>query len=155
MLFSGIGLFLLAAGFLLPTPLMLIYCDFPGVCAVAVAVYFALLRAEVVLSKRDRCIVLRPIYPLLRAPTIRISFSEVREFLVEAEFELGEGEPFVWHLTAVTTDGKQNRLTWHFTLPPIRLAAEEASRITGKPFREEPDPWKSSTWSRWGYNFLS
>lgn len=154
MLFVGIGLFLLAAGFLLPTPLMLIYCDFPGVCALAVAVYFAALRAEVVLSKRDSCVILRPTYRLPGAATTRIRFSEIREFLVEAEFEMGEGEPFVWHLTAVTTNGKQIRLTWHFTLPPIRLAAEQASRITRKPFREEADPWKSSTWSRWGYNFL-
>jgi hypothetical protein len=51
-------------------------------------------------------------------------------------------------------DGKGYRLTWHFARQPILLAAEEAARITGKPLREEDDALKSSTWNRWGYNFL-
>lgn len=153
--FAIAGLFLLIGGFWLPPPMMLLYCDVPGVCALAAAVYFVLLRAEVILSKEEGCLTLRPMYPLPGARITRISFSDIREFLVEAEFDIGEGQPFVWHLTAVTTDGKQIRLTWHFRLEPIRIAAEQASRITGKPVREEPDARKSSTWSRWGYNFLT
>lgn len=156
LLFAIPGVGLLVAGSWLPPASMLFYFDLPGVCVLAVAAYFSMLRAEVVLSRKDGCLMLRPIYPLPGAKTTRISFSEIREFLVEAEFELGAGEdPFVWHLTAVTVDGSHVRLTWHFTLRPIRNAAEQASRITGKPVREQPDPWKSSTWSRWGYNFLS
>jgi|HubBroStandDraft_4_1064222.scaffolds.fasta_scaffold721617_2 hypothetical protein len=70
-------------------------------------------------------------------------------------FDSGSGEsPFVWHLTAITVDGRSHRLTWHFDLKPMLLAGEEAARITGKPLRVERDALKSSTWNRWGYNFL-
>jgi hypothetical protein len=125
--------------------------------AIVAALYFALLRANVVLSRKVGSLELRPIVSLLRTRhnTLQLSFSEIREFLVESEFELGLGStPFVWHLTAITIDGKSHRLTWHFARQPILLAGEEAARITGKPLREESEPLNSSTWSRWGYNFL-
>jgi hypothetical protein len=128
-------------------------------CAVALAVaalYFAALRADVVVSRKSGTLELRPKLPFYRC--VRIPFSEIREFLLEPEFDLGPTpkgpRPFVWHLSAVTTDNEYHELTWHFTRQAIAIAAEEASRITGKPLREQSDPYKSRTWSRWGYNFL-
>jgi hypothetical protein len=122
------------------------------------AVYFSLLRADVVLSKKSGTLELRPHFKPLRTKhrTVRLSFVEIREFLIESEFDLGiEGKsPFVWHLTAITVDGEHHRLTWHFTRASIIVAGEEAARITRKPLREQNDPYKSDTWNRWGYNFL-
>jgi hypothetical protein len=150
---SSIGLFL--GSFWSPafSPIFAFY----GVPAIAAALYFALLRANVVLSKKNGTLELKPLLSLFqtRRSTLKLAFSEIREFLVESEFDLGSGEePFVWHLTAVTVDGKSHRLTWHFVRRPVFLAGEESARITGKPLREERDPFKSSTWNRWGYNFL-
>jgi hypothetical protein len=128
-----------------------------GVPAIIGALYFAVLRADVVLSKKNGTLELKPRISLFqtRRRTLRLSLSEIREFLIESEFDSGSGEsPFVWHLTAITVDGRNHRLTWHFDLKPTLLAGEEAARITGKPLRIERDAFKSSTWSRWGYNFL-
>ena len=156
LLFGLGGISLLAGGFWLP--ILFLYSPIYGLPALLAAVHFALLRANVVLSKKTSTLELRPMFPLFQARhrTVRLSFAEIREFLVESEFDLGLGEerPFVWHLTAVTLDGTYHRLTWHFARHPIILAGEEAARLTGKPLREERDPWKSSTRSRWGYNFL-
>jgi hypothetical protein len=86
---------------------------------------------------------------------LRISFSDISEILVEAEFELKPGEqPFIWHLAVVTNDGAHYPLTWHFFKEPVSLAAQEVARITGKSVREECDPWNTKKWERWGYNFL-
>ena len=126
--------------------------------AIVASLYFAALRANVVLSKENGTLELKPLVPFFQTKrrTLRLKLSDISEFLVESEFDLGYGEdPFVWHPTAITTDGKSHGLTWHFNRPPIFLAGQEAARITGKPFREEPDPTKSSTWNRWGYNFLA
>jgi hypothetical protein len=121
------------------------------------ALYFAVLRANVILSKKNETLVLRPMLKLFKSRgSLCLPFSRIREFLVEAEFEAGVGAvPFIWHLTAITIDGERHRLTWHFIHDPIRIAGQEAARITGKPLREESDPWMSSTWSRWGWKFLS
>jgi hypothetical protein len=149
---GGIGL--LVAG--LWVHLLWLYWFFFGLPALVAALYFALLRSNVVLSRKTGTLELRPMVTLFqtRHGITRLSFSEIREFLVESEFELGEGKPFVWHLTAIKNDGTHARLTWHFAPQPILLAGDEAARVTGKPLREEPDPLKSSTWSHWGYNFL-
>lgn len=138
-------------------PAYFFYLAFFAVPAILAALYFAVLRANVVLSKKTQTLELRPLVPLFQTGhrTLTLSFSEIREFLVEPEFDWGSGEaPFVWHLTAIRTDGKSFRLTWHFVKPPIILAGQEASRITGKPLRQESDALKSSTWKLWGYNFL-
>ena len=137
--------------------LPVLFCAFYGVPAIAVALYFLALRANVILSKKNGTLELKPLLPLFqtRRRTLRLNLSEIREFLVESEFDSGSGEsPFVWHLTAITVDGRSHRLTWHFDLKPMLLAGEEAARITGKPLRVERDALKSSTWNRWGYNFL-
>ncbi|HUJ32206.1 MAG TPA: hypothetical protein VLY23_13060 [Candidatus Acidoferrum sp.] len=156
----GIGL--LVASFWVPR--LWAYLFFLGLPALLVAFYSAMVRVDIVLSKKNATLAVQPMLvsiPLKpNAPLFR--FSEIREFLIESEFELGMAsdetgkgsKPFVWHLTAVTTNGTQHRLTWHFARRPILLAGKEASRITGKPLREQPNPFKSSTWSHWGYNFL-
>jgi hypothetical protein len=121
------------------------------------AFYFAALRADVMISKKGGTLELRPMIPLFRRTrTRRLPFAEIREFLVEPEFEVGteERSAFVWHLTAVTVDGKAHRLTCHFAHDPILAPGLEVARLTGKPLREESGPLKSSTWSHWGYNFL-
>jgi hypothetical protein len=139
------------------SPVLFLHCAFYGVPAIAVALYFLALRANVILSKNNGTLELKPLLPLFqtRRRTLRLNLSEIREFLVESEFDSGSGDsPFVWHLTAITVDGRSHRLTWHFDLKPMLLAGEEAARITGKPLRVERDALKSSTWNRWGYNFL-
>jgi hypothetical protein len=139
-------------------PFLLMYFPVYGLPALIAALYFAFLRANVVLSRRNSTLELRPrpSPSSLWQKTVRLDFSQIREFLVESEFDLGGGDvkPFVWHLTAITVDGKHHRLTWHFARQPVILAGEEASRITGKPLRVENDPYKSTTWEKWGYNFL-
>jgi hypothetical protein len=127
-----------------------------GFSALIAVMCFAMLRVDVVISKKNATLELRPMLAMFRFKrrTRSLTFSQIREFLVESEFTLDGSKPFVWHLTAVTVDGTYHRLTWHFARQPIFRAGEEAARITGKPLREEPDPFKSSTWSHWGYNFL-
>lgn len=150
---SGIAVLLAS----LWSPALFIIFAVYGVPAIAAALYFAVLRANVVLSKKNGTLELKPMVPFFRTKrrTLLLNLSEIREFLVESEFDLGSGAtPFVWHLAAITANGKSYRLTWHFARQPILLAAEEAARITGKPLREENDALKSSTWNRWGYNFL-
>jgi len=120
---TGLGLFLGGIW----VPVLLLYFPFYGVPCIIGAFYFAALRAEVVLSKRNGTLELRPTIPLFQARTT---------------------------LSVITVDGDPHRLTWHFAHDPVFLAGQEAARITGKPLREESDPWKSSTWTRWGYNFL-
>ncbi|MGH9713305.1 MAG: hypothetical protein ACRD5M_08400 [Candidatus Acidiferrales bacterium] len=151
----GLGGLGLLVGGLWFDPLWLYFPTY-GLPAIVAALYFAMLRVNVVLSRKTATLELRPLVaPFFTKDRItHLNFSEIREFLVESEFDLAAGQPFVWHLTAVTTDGTHHRLTWHFSREPILLAGKEAARITGKPLREEPDPLKSSTWSNWGYNFL-
>jgi len=148
----GIGLLLGSVW----VPVLLLYSPFYGVPCLFAALYFVVLRADVVLSRRNALLEVRPMIPLFQSRKLRIPFSSIREFLVESEFDLGtlESSPFVWHLTAITLDGVHHRLTWHFTHDPIFLAAQEAALITGKPLREERDPSQSSTWSHWGYKLL-
>ncbi len=83
-----------------------------------------------------------------------LEFADIREFVLEAEFEAAPGRPFVWHLIVVDSNNKRFPLTWHFFREPILRAAQQAARLTGKPLREESDPWNSSRWERWGYNFF-
>ena len=154
-LFGLIGIVLLLACFW--SPGFFLVFAFYGVPAIIAALYFAVLRANVVLSKKAGTLELKPLIPLFqtRRRTLQVNFSEIREFLLEPEFDLGSGEsPFVWHLAVITVDGRSHRLTWHFARQPVLLAGEQAARITGKPLREQRDALKSSTWSRWGYNFL-
>jgi hypothetical protein len=154
-LIGSIGLGLLLGS--IWVPVLLLYSPFYGVPCLLGAFYFVALRADVVLSRKNATLEVRPMIPLFQSRTnLRIPFSSIREFLVESEFDLGaaESSPFIWHLTAITLDGAHHRLTWHFVHGPVSLAAQEAARITGKPLREERDPCKSSTWSHWGYNFF-
>jgi hypothetical protein len=148
-----VGLGLISGSFWIPA--LLLFSPFFGIACIVAAFYFVALRAEVVLCRKTATVELRPTIPWFqKRQALKLPFSSIREFLVESEFELGIEKPFVWHLTAITTDGKQCRLTWHFVHDPVFLAGQEAARVTGKPLRQESDPWKSSTWSRWGYNFL-
>lgn len=150
-----IGLGLLLGG--IWVPILLAYSPIYGVPCIIGAFYFVALRADVVLSRKDAMLELRPMMRLFKSRrTLGIPFSNIREFLVESEFELGaaESSPFVWHLTAITLEGVHHRLTWHFVREPVFLAGQEAARMTGKPLREKRDPSKSSTWSHWGYNFF-
>jgi hypothetical protein len=68
---------------------------------------------------------------------LHIPFSEIREFLIHADMEMEPGKGSVWHLFAVTNTGKQFALTWHLERDPVWEAGEHASRVTGKPLREE------------------
>src|ERR1700678_3500116 len=95
-LFVLIGIVLLLACFW--TPAFFLILAFYGVPAIVAVLYFAVLRANVVLSKKNGTLELKPLIPLFqtRRRTLRLNFSEIREFLLEAEFDLGSGEsPFV------------------------------------------------------------
>jgi hypothetical protein len=155
LLFGLSGLSVLLLG--IWAPAVLVYFGLYCVASIIGAFYFAVLRADVVLSRKSATLELRPQFSWLPGcRPLLLPFSAIREFLVESEFSLllDENTAFVWHLTAVTVDGKSHRLTWHFAHDPVFLAGQEAARIADKPLREEKDPWKSSTWSHWGYNFL-
>ena len=150
------GAGLLTASIWLPTMLRLVIflC---GLFLLFGAINSVLVRIDVVLSKKNGRLEVRPVFAGIRLrPRFVLKFSEIREFLLEPEFELGsiESQPFVWHLAAITNDGESHRLTWNFNRQPVRAAGEEAARISGKPLREESDPLRSSTWGHWGYNFL-
>lgn len=154
-LIGSIGLGSLLGG--IWVPVLLLYCPFYGVPCVIGAFYFVALRADVVLSRNNATLEVRPMIQFFQSRgALLIPFPTIREFLVDSEFDLGaaESSPFVWHLTVITIDGVHHRLTWHFVHDPVFLAAQEAARITGKPLREERDPCKSSTWRHWGYNFF-
>ena len=68
-----------------------------------------------------------------------VPFSELREFVVGPEFEIGVGDSFVWHLFAINRDGRQIPMTWHLQREPVWAAAIHASEVSGKPVREQPD----------------
>jgi hypothetical protein len=130
---------------------------FFGPLAIITALCFAFFRSKVTLSRRTASLIRGPVFSIVKTKrnALRISFSDIREILVEAEFELGPGEkPFIWHLAIVTNNGVHYPLTWHFFKEPVSLAAQEVARITGKSVREEGDPWNTKKWERWGYNFL-
>ncbi len=70
---------------------------------------------DVVLSKKNATLEVQPrlVGLRLKTKTPVLRFSEIREFLVESEFELGGAadetgrgsKPFVWHLTPIQTTG--------------------------------------------------
>jgi hypothetical protein len=82
------------------------------------------------------------------------SFADIKELLVEAEFELGAGDPLIWHLVVLLGEHQRLNLTWHFQKEPTMKVAQQLSTLTGKPLRVESDPTSSGRWSYWGYNFL-
>jgi hypothetical protein len=125
--------------------------------AITSSLCFVLFRAKITLSGKTASLERGPVFSLVRTRRniLRIGFSDIREFLVEAEFELAPEEPFIWQLAVVTNDGTHYPLTWHFLREPVIHAAQEATRMTGKPIREECNPWNTSKWQRRGYNLLS
>lgn len=96
----------------------------------------------------------RPWLPWRQKETLRLTFDEIHEFLVDPEFALAPNEFFVWHLSVVDTRNARYPLTWHYCREPVWTAAHRAARVTGKPVREESDPLNSTRWHRWGYHFL-
>jgi hypothetical protein len=85
--------------------------------AILGALYFVVLGANAGLSKKTDTLGLRPLVSAFQTGcrTLTLGLSQLREFLVEPEFDSGSGEGrFAWHLTAIATDGKSDRLTWHF-----------------------------------------
>lgn len=84
----------------------------------------------------------------------QIPFREIKEFLVQAEMEFAPDKPTAWHLFVLTEDGRDVPLTWHMERKPVWDAAEAASRVSGKPVRENDDPLCAKTWDKWGYMFL-
>jgi hypothetical protein len=139
-------------GFWLPEPTSLFF----GVFSIIACSCFLFCRPQIILSAKTASLERRPLISFFRTgrDALRLDFSEIHEFLLEAEFEAAPDKPFVWHLIAVRNDGKRVPLTWHFVREPILRAAQQAARVTGKGFREESNPWNSSRWERWGYNLL-
>lgn len=84
-----------------------------------------------------------------------VQFSDLNEFVMEPEFEIGGGESFVWHLFAIDREERQIPITWHFRREPVWEAAVLASEVSGKPVREQPDATQSDKWKTWGANFIS
>lgn len=92
---------------------------------------------------------------LRRVAKDEIPFAEIRELLVEAEFDLGVDEhPVVWHLVVLSGENHRADLAWHFQQAPTMLVAKHLAELTGKPIRVEKDPTNSGRWASWGYNFL-
>ena len=116
-----------------------------------------LLRPHVLLSSNSHSIQIL-VWSWLRLRRVvkdEIPFADIRELLVEAEFELGADEhPVVWHLVVLSGENHRADLTWHFQQPPTMLIAKQLAELTGKPIRVEKDPTNSGRWASWGYNFL-
>ena len=85
---------------------------------------------------------------------LEIPFSDIKEFLVQAEMQLGPGHPVAYHLLAVKRSGEEVHLSWHIRREPILEAAQEVSRASGIPVRTSDNPLEASTWSKWGYMFV-
>jgi hypothetical protein len=119
-----------------------VFSLFFGPLAIFTAFCFAFFRSKITLSRRTASLIRDPVFSIVKTKrnALRISFSDISEILVEAEFELKPGAHYP--------------LTWHFFKEPVSLAAQEVARITGKSVREECDPWNTKKWERWGYNFL-
>jgi len=86
--------------------------------------------------------------------TLVLPFDEIREFVVEAEFEFAPEKPFIWHLLTVDRSGRRHALTWHFEREPVRKAGKAAASVSGKPLREIDDPIQTGRWEPWSYNFF-
>jgi hypothetical protein len=92
---------------------------------------------------------------LRRVAKDEIPFADIRELLVEAEFDLdGREHPVVWHLVVLSGENRRADLAWHFQQAPTMLVAKQLAEFTGKPIRIEKDPTNSGRWASWGYNFL-
>jgi hypothetical protein len=131
----------------------------PAVCGFFCLLICAelLLRPRVLVSSRSRSIQIL-VWNWLRLRRVakdEISFADIRELLVEAEFELGVDEhPVVWHLVVLSGENHRADLAWHFQQAPTMLVAKQLAELTGKPIRVEKDPTNSGRWASWGYNFL-
>jgi hypothetical protein len=116
-----------------------------------------LLRPRVLVSSRSHSIHIL-VWNWLRLRRVaknEIPFADIRELLVEAEFDLGIDEhPVVWHLVVLSRENHRADLAWHFQQAPTMLVAKQLAELTGKPIRVEKDPTNSGRWASWGYNFL-
>lgn len=148
------GAALLLLGFLLPELISLFF----GVLSILAAFSFVVTRPWIVVSAKARSLqqIRRAWVPWERRRTLLLSFDDIREFILQAEFVLGvtHAKPFVWHLLVADNEGQRLPLTWHFFREPVLQAGQEAARITGKPLLEEPDPLQSSRWQNWWYNLM-
>jgi len=116
-----------------------------------------LLRPRVLVSLGSRSIQILAWSSLRLRRVIRedIPFDDIRELLVEAEFQLGfEEHPVVWHLVVVAGENHRSDLAWHFQLEPTMKVAKHLAELTGKQVIVASDPTNSSRWASWGYNFL-
>ncbi|MFY9730464.1 MAG: hypothetical protein WB723_04420 [Candidatus Acidiferrales bacterium] len=99
-----------------------------------------LLRPRVLVSSGSRSIRIL-VWNWLRLRRVvkdEIPFAEVRELLVEAEFELGVDEhPVVWHLVVLCGKNHRADLAWHFQQAPTMLVAKQLVELTGKPIRDD------------------
>jgi hypothetical protein len=117
---------------------------------------FAFQRPRIVLSleRQSMFLLYRSWSPWKSRTRSHVPFSELREFVVGPEFEIGVGDSFVWHLFAINRDGRQIPMTWHLQREPVWAAAIHASEVSGKPVREQPDATQSERWKTWGANFI-
>jgi hypothetical protein len=116
-----------------------------------------LLRPRVLVSSRSHSIQILgwSWLRLRRNAKDEIPFADIRELLVEAEFDLGvDQHPVVWHLVVLSGENHRADLAWHFQQAPTMLVAKQLAELTGKPIRVEKDPTNSGRWASWGYNFL-
>ncbi len=128
----------------------------PGPVLLLAGISFAFQRPHVVLSSEHQSMSLlhRSWLPWKWRTQSTVPFGDLREFVVEPEFELGGGDSFVWHLFAINRDGRQIPMAWHFRREPVWEAAIHAAEVSGKPVREQPDATQSEKWKTWGANFM-
>jgi hypothetical protein len=128
----------------------------PGPLLLLTGISFAFQRPRIVLSleRQSMSLLHRSWLPWKWRTRLSVPFSELWEFVVEPEFELGGGDSIVWHLFAINCGGRQIPMTWHFQREPVWEAATHASEVSGKPVREQPDATQSEKWKTWGANFI-
>jgi hypothetical protein len=148
-----LGLALFSLAFFSASPVL------PVACGLVCILFSAelLLRPHILISPSSRSIQILA-WSWLRFRRVmkeEISFAEIREVLVEAEFQLGfEEHPVVWHLVTLSGENHRTDVAWHFQREPTMKVANHLAELTGKPITVENDPTNSSRWASWAYNFL-
>jgi len=150
---AGLGLALFSLAFFSASKILAIACGL--VCILFSAEL--LLRPRILISPSSRSIQILAWrwLRLRRVVKQEIPLTDIRELLVEAEFQLGfEAHPVVWHLVILSGENHRTDLAWHFQREPTMKVANHLAELTGKPITVENDPTNSSRWGSWGYNFL-
>jgi hypothetical protein len=124
---AGFGLGFLYLSLVASSPWIPAFCGF--LCLLVGAEL--LLRPRVLVSSSSRSIQILA-WNWLRLRRIakdEIPFEEIRELLVEAEFDLGVDDPVVWHLVVLSGENHRADLAWHFQQAATMLVAKHLAEL--------------------------